>query len=327
MKVLITGGAGFIGSHLAEALIVKGDEVFILDNLSTSTLDNVEHLKEHPAFHCSIDSIQNESQVNRCVQKVDVIYHLAAAVGVRLIVDEPIQTLETNVFGTDVVLKAASRYRKKILIASSSEVYGRSNQRFFKEDDDCLIGAPHKLRWAYAVSKAMDEFLAMSYWREKELPIIIVRLFNTIGHRQTGRYGMVVPRFIEQALKNDPLTIYGDGKQTRCFLSVQDTVRAMISLMKDSRSYGEIFNVGSQEEISIENLAKMIIRLTDSQSVLAHLPYEEVYGTSFEDMQRRMPDLFKLQKAIGFQPQMKLEDILNWMIKSFCFDLPRGNRR
>ncbi len=316
MKVLITGGAGFIGSHLADALITRGDEVFILDDHSTSTLDNIEHLKNHPAFHHVIDSVRNESQVNRYVQKIDVIYHLAAAVGVRLIVDDPIKTLETNVFGTDIILKAASRYRKKILIASSSEVYGRSNQKFFNEEDDCLIGAPHKLRWAYAVSKAMDEFLAMAYWREKELPVIIVRLFNTIGPRQTGRYGMVVPRFIEQALRNKPLTIYGDGKQTRCFLSVRDTVHAMTSLMDFSGSCGEIFNVGSQEEISIEDLAKLVIRLIGSQSSLIHLPYKEIYGDSFEDMERRMPDISKLRKAIGFQPQMKLEEILNWMVES-----------
>ncbi len=314
MKVLITGGAGFIGSHLAEALLARGDEVFILDNLSTSTFQNIHHLVKHPQFHYTIDSIHNESQVDSLVQKADVIYHLAAVVGVQLIMDEPIKALETNVLGTSMILKMAARYRKKILIASSSEVYGRSNQRFFNENDDCLIGSPNKRRWAYAVSKTMDEFLAMAYWSEKELPVLVVRLFNTIGPRQTGKYGMVVPRFIEQALKNEPLVIHGDGKQTRCFISVLDTVKAMILLMDIPRSCGEILNIGSQEEISIEDLAASIIRITGSQSELTYVPHEQVYGTSFEDMQRRMPDTSKLENMTGFRPRMKLDEILNWMI-------------
>lgn len=314
MKVLITGGAGFIGSHLTEALLARGDEAFILDNLSTSSFQNIHHLASRPTFHYTIDSIHNESQVDHLVQAADVIYHLAAAVGVQLIMDEPIKTLETNVLGTSVILKAAARHRKKILIASSSEVYGKSNQRFFNENDDCLIGPPNKRRWVYAVSKTIDEFLAMAYWSEKELPVVVVRLFNTIGPRQIGKYGMVVPRFIEQALKGEPLVIHGNGKQTRCFISVLDAVKAMMSLMDISSSCGEIVNIGSQEEISIEDLAKSIIRLTGSRSELVYIPHEQVYGASFEDMHRRMPDTSKLQKMTGFRSQMKLDEILNRMI-------------
>ncbi len=314
MKVLITGGAGFIGSHLADALIARGDEVFVLDDLSTATFDNIQHLNKNPAFHCIIDSVLNESRVYDLVQDCDVIYHLAAAVGVRLIVNEPIRTIESNVFGTDVVLKIASRFKKKILIASSSEVYGKSGRKFFKEDDDCIVGASHKPRWAYAVSKLMGEYLAISYSYQKKLPVVIVRLFNTIGPRQTGRYGMVVPSFIEQALKNHPLTIYRDGKQTRCFISVRDTVQALMRLMDLEKSVGQVFNVGSNEEISIADLAQLVLRLTKSKSPLDYIPYQEAYGNGFEDMQRRMPDISKIRQAIGFEPQMRLEEILKWII-------------
>jgi len=248
------------------------------------------------------------------VQDCDVIYHLAAVVGVRLAVNEPIRTIENNVFGTDIVLKIASCFKKKILIASSSEVYGKSDRKFFKEDDDCLIGVSRKLRWTYAVSKLMDEFLAMSYSYQKHLPVVIVRLFNTVGPRQTGKYGMVVPTFIEQALRNEPLIIHGNGKQTRCFISVRDAGQALIRLMDLKESASQVFNVGSNEEISITNLAQLVIRLTKSKSPLIYIPYQEAYGNEFEDMQRRMPDISKIRQAIGFKPQMLLEEILKSMI-------------
>lgn len=314
MKILITGGAGFIGSHLAKYLLEKEHEVYALDDLSTSSFDNIEHLKTHPLFHFIFGSILNESLTTELIQSCDQIYHLAAAVGVQLIMNQPLKTLETNVAGTDIVLKTACVNRKKVLITSSSEVYGKKIQSIFSEDHDCTIGPPKKLRWAYAISKLYDEFLALAYHFEKNLPVVIVRLFNTIGPRQVGTYGMVVPRLIDQALKNEPLLVYGDGKQTRCFLAVQDAVQTMVSLMESHNAIGEIFNIGGNEEISIENLAKLIIRLTKSQSIINHLPYSKIYGEDFEDIQKRVPDISKIKKWIGFQPAINLEEILISMI-------------
>lgn len=316
MKILITGGAGFIGSHLAEYLLARGNEIHVLDDFSTSAPDNIKNLKTNSSFHFNFSSILNESLTTELVQSCDQIYHLAAAVGVQLIMNQPLKTLETNVVGTDIVLKAASKSRKKVLIASSSEVYGKSVRPVFSEDDDCIIGPSKKLRWAYATSKLYDEFLALAYGLEKNLPVVIVRLFNTIGPRQTGSYGMVVPRFIDQALKNEPLLVYGDGKQTRCFLSVEDTIRTMVTLMELPKAVGEIFNIGSNEEISIEDLAKLIIRLSKSWSKIHYLPYEEVYGEDFEDIQKRVPDISKIKKWIGFQPAAGLENVLTSIIQN-----------
>lgn len=310
MKILITGGAGFIGSHLAEYLLEKGHEVYALDDLSTSSFDNIEHFKTHPLFHFIFGSILNESLIAPLIQASDLIYHLAASVGVQLVMNQPLKTLETNVAGTDIVLKTACVNRKKVLITSSSEVYGKKIQSIFSEDHDCTIGPSTKLRWAYATSKLYDEFLALAYHLEENLPVVIVRLFNTIGPHQTGSYGMVVPRFIDQALKNEPLSVYGDGKQSRCFLAVQDAICAMVTLMESPNAVGEIFNIGSNEEISIENLANLIIRLTNSQSKINYLPYGEVYGEDFEDIQKRVPDISKIKKWIGFQPIIDLEDML-----------------
>ncbi|HEV2829698.1 MAG TPA: GDP-mannose 4,6-dehydratase [Pyrinomonadaceae bacterium] len=314
MRVLITGGAGFIGSHLADAYLLRGDEVFVIDDLSTGTIENIRHLKDNPRFHYTIDSVHNRPVTAELVDQCDVVFHLAAAVGVKLIVESPVRTIETNVRGTEVVLALANKKQKPVLIASTSEVYGLSTAVPFREDGNLVMGATTKGRWSYACSKAIDEFLALAYWREKKLPTTIVRLFNTVGPRQTGRYGMVIPTFVKQALAGRPITVYGDGKQTRCFGYVGDVVGALIKLMDNSQSVGQVFNIGSTEEISIVDLAEKIKELTHSDSEIAFVPYDDAYEEGFEDMPRRVPDTSKINKLVGFKPEMSLEGILETVI-------------
>jgi UDP-glucose 4-epimerase len=314
LRVLITGGAGFIGSHLADAYLQRGDEVSVIDDLSTGTIDNIRHLKTNPRFSYTIDSVHNQPVTAELVDQSDVVVHLAAAVGVKLIVESPVRTIETNVRGTEVVLALANKKKKKVLIASTSEVYGLSADVPFREDGNLVMGATTKGRWSYACSKAIDEFLALAYWREKKLPTTIVRLFNTVGPRQTGRYGMVIPTFVRQALAGRPITVYGDGKQTRCFGYVGDVVGALIKLVDHPDSVGEVFNIGSTEEISIFELAQKVKQLTDSKSEIVFMPYDEAYEEGFEDMPRRVPDTSKINQLVGFKPEMKLDGILQSVI-------------
>jgi UDP-glucose 4-epimerase len=314
LRALITGGAGFIGSHLSDAHIERGDEVFVLDDLSTGSISNIQHLRHHGRFHYAIDSVHNRRVVAELVDECDAIYHLAAAVGVKLIVESPVRTIETNVHGTEVVLAQACKKKKKVLIASTSEVYGLSTQVPFREDDPLVMGATTKGRWSYACSKALDEFLALAYWREKKLPTIVVRLFNTVGPRQTGQYGMVIPTFVKQSLAGRPITVYGDGSQTRCFGYVGDVVRALMALMDHPDAVGQVFNIGSTEEVSIGELAEIVKVLSDSPSEIVTVPYGEAYEAGFEDMPRRVPDTTKIKNLIGFQPTLKLEEIVKLVI-------------
>ena len=315
MRVLITGGAGFIGSHLSEAYLQRGDEVFVIDDLSTGSIENIRHLKDHPRFHYTIDSIHNQPVTAELVDQCDVIFHLAAAVGVKLIVESPVRTIENNVHGTEVVLSLANKKKKKVLVASTSEVYGLSAEVPFREDGNLVMGATNKGRWSYACSKAIDEFLALAYWREKKLPTIVVRLFNTVGPRQTGQYGMVIPTFVRQALAGRPITVYGSGKQSRCFCYVGDVVGALVKLMDADDSVGEVFNIGSNQEISILDLAKRVKELTDSDSEIVFVPYDEAYEEGFEDMPRRIPDVSKVNKLVGFKPEKRLDEILQAVIE------------
>ncbi|PYS32810.1 MAG: nucleoside-diphosphate sugar epimerase [Acidobacteria bacterium] len=314
MRILITGGAGFIGSHLSDAYLQRGDEVFIIDDLSTGSIENIRHLKEHPRFHYTIENVHNQPVTAELVDQCDVIFHLAAAVGVKLIVESPVRTIETNVHGTEVVLSLANKKKKKVLIASTSEVYGLSTEVPFREDGNLVMGATTKGRWSYACSKAIDEFLALAYWREKKLPTIVVRLFNTVGPRQTGQYGMVIPTFVKQALSGRPITVFGDGKQSRCFGYVGDVVGALMKLMDDESAVGEVFNIGSNQEISIMDLARRVKELTNSESEIVLIPYDEAYEEGFEDMPRRIPDISKVNAQVGFQPEMSLEGILKSVI-------------
>ena len=314
MRILITGGAGFICSHLSDAYLQRGDEVFIIDDLSTGSIENIRHLKEHPRFHYTIENVHNQPVTAELVDQCDVIFHLAAAVGVKLIVESPVRTIETNVHGTEVVLSLANKKKKKVLIASTSEVYGLSTEVPFREDGNLVMGATTKGRWSYACSKAIDEFLALAYWREKKLPTIVVRLFNTVGPRQTGQYGMVIPTFVKQALSGRPITVFGDGKQSRCFGYVGDVVGALMKLMDDERAVGEVFNIGSNQEISIMDLARKVKELTNSESEIVLIPYDEAYEEGFEDMPRRIPDISKVNAQVGFQPEMSLEGILKSVI-------------
>ena len=314
LRVLITGGAGFIGSHLADAYLQRGDEVLIIDDLSTGTIENIRHLKNNPHFHYTIDSVHNQPVTAELVDQSDVVVHLAAAVGVKLIVESPVRTIETNVKGTEVVLSLANKKQKRVLVASTSEVYGLSTDVPFREDGNLVMGATTKGRWSYACSKAIDEFLALAYWREKKLPTTIVRLFNTVGPRQTGRYGMVIPTFVKQALAGRPITVYGNGKQTRCFGYVGDVVGALIKLMDHADSVGQVYNIGSTEEISIVKLAEKVKELTNSDSEIVFVPYDEAYEEGFEDMPRRVPDTSKIKQLVGFQPKMALEGILQSVI-------------
>ena len=314
LRVLITGGAGFIGSHLSDAYLQRGDEVFCIDDLSTGSIENIRHLKDHPRFHYTIENVHNQPVTAELVDQCDVIFHLAAAVGVKLIVESPVRTIETNVHGTEVVLSLANKKKKRVLIASTSEVYGLSNDVPFREDGNLVMGATTKGRWSYACSKAIDEFLALAYWREKKLPTTVVRLFNTVGPRQTGQYGMVIPTFVKQALAGRPITVYGNGKQSRCFCYVGDVVGALVKLMDKSEAVGEVFNVGSNQEITIHDLAKRVKELTKSESEIVFVPYDEAYEEGFEDMPRRVPDTSKVNKLVGFKPEMKLDGILKSVI-------------
>ena len=317
MRVLITGGAGFIGSHLAEALLDRGDDVFVLDNLSTGSIDNIQHLKGHPKFHYTIDSVTNEPLLAEMIDRADTVVHLAAAVGVKLIVEAPVHTIETNVHGTEVVLKLANKKKKLVLIASTSEVYGKSMEVPFTEDADLVLGPTAKHRWAYACSKMIDEFLALAYWKERKLPVIIVRLFNTVGPRQTGQYGMVIPSFVRQALAGQPITVFGDGTQSRSFTYVGDVVRAMVALMDEPRAIGQVFNIGNGGEISINALAVRIKELTMSSSDIVLVPYDQAYEAGFEDMPRRVPDIRKISALVGYAPTVDLDEILTRVIEYF----------
>ena len=311
MRYLITGGAGFIGSHLAERLLARGDRVVLLDNLSTGSMDNIRHLKASSQMEYHLDNIENLQLLAELVDDADIVVHLAAAVGVKLIVESPVRTIETNVNGTQRILEAACKKRKLVLTASTSEVYGKNTNVPFHEDADLVLGPTTKGRWSYAASKALDEFLALSYWKEKKLPVIVVRLFNTVGPRQTGRYGMVLPNFVKQALDNEPIRVFGNGKQSRCFCDVRDTVEGLIRLMDTDRSIGEVVNVGNTEEITIEGLAKLVKERTSSTSPIEFVPYDQAYEPGFEDMMRRVPCVDKLQALTGFRPQTSLNEIID----------------
>ena len=314
MKALITGGAGFIGSHLAERLLALDHEVAVLDNLSTGAIDNVAHLKSKPRFSYVIDSVTNEPLLAELIDRSDVVFHLAAAVGVKLIVEQPVHTIETNVHGTEVVLKHANKKKKLVFIASTSEVYGKSVDFPFREAADLVLGPTAKQRWAYACSKMIDEFLALAYWKEKQLPVVVVRLFNTVGPRQTGQYGMVLPTFVRQALAAHPITVFGDGTQSRSFTYVGDVVDALVALTSEPRAVGEVFNIGNTDEISIRGLADRVKAQTGSESPIQYVPYDEAYEAGFEDMPRRVPDISKLRSLIGYQPKVGLDDIIRRVI-------------
>jgi len=311
VRYLITGGAGFIGSHLAERLLSRGDRVVLLDNLSTGSMDNIRHLKSSERLQYHLDNIENRQLLAELVDDADVVIHLAAAVGVKLIVESPVRTIETNVNGTQMILEAACKKKKLVLTASTSEVYGKNTNVPFHEDADLVLGPTTKGRWSYAASKALDEFLALSYWKEKKLPVIVVRLFNTVGPRQTGRYGMVLPNFVKSALDNAPISIYGNGKQSRCFCDVRDTVEGLIRLMDTSRSIGEVINVGNTEEITIEDLAHRVKERTASKSPIEYVPYDQAYEPGFEDMMRRVPSVEKLHRLTGFRPHTPLNEIID----------------
>ena len=311
MRYLITGGAGFIGSHLAERLLEKGEQVVLLDNLSTGSMENIRHLKGSERLEYHLDGIENRQILAELVDDADVIVHLAAAVGVKLIVESPVRTIETNVNGTQMILEAASKKKKLVLIASTSEVYGKNTNVPFHEDADLVLGATTKGRWSYAASKALDEFLALSYWKEKKQPVIVVRFFNTVGPRQTGRYGMVLPNFVKHALDGQPIEVYGNGQQSRCFCDVRDTVEALLRLMPLDSAVGEVINIGNTEEVTIENLAKIVKHRTGSRSSIQFVPYDKAYEPGFEDMMRRVPSIEKLHSLTGFRPQTNLSDIID----------------
>jgi len=314
MRVLITGGAGFIGSHLAEALLERGDEVDVLDDLSTGRLDNISHLMTHPRFSYTIGSVTDESAVADLMDQCDMAFHLAAAVGVRLVVSKPVHTIETNVHGTETVLRCAAKQKKLVVVASTSEVYGKSAVFPFREDADLVLGPPDKTRWGYATSKLIDEFLALAYWKEQEVPVIVVRFFNTVGPRQSDRYGMVIPNFVRQAIAGEPLIVHGDGSQRRSFTWVGDVISALLALVDEPRCVGQVFNIGNGAEVSIHDLAKRIIDMTSSHSEIRFVPYHEVFGHSFEDMARRVPDITKIQQFVGYRPKVHLEEILERII-------------
>jgi UDP-glucose 4-epimerase len=311
LRYLITGGAGFIGSHLAERLLHRKDKVVLLDNLSTGSMENIRHLKTSENLQYHLDGIENKQLLAELVDDADIIVHFAAAVGVKLIVESPVRTIETNVNGTQLVLEAASKKKKLVLLASTSEVYGKNTQVPFREDADLVLGPTTKGRWSYAASKALDEFLAISYWKEKKQPVIVVRFFNTVGPRQTGRYGMVLPNFVQRALKNEPIEVYGDGKQSRCFCDVRDTVEALTRLFSLDRAIGEVINIGNTEEVTIEELAKQVKQRTGSSSSIEYIPYDKAYEPGFEDMMRRVPSIDKLDSLTGFRPQTKLTEIID----------------
>jgi UDP-glucose 4-epimerase len=310
MRYLITGGAGFLGSHLGEELLRQGHEVTVIDDLSTGSIRNIQHLKTYDRFHYHVESCSNVPLLAELVDACDRIVHLAAAVGVKLIVESPVRTIETNVKLTEIVLMLAAKKRRQVLVASTSEVYGKSVEVPFREDGDLVMGATTKGRWSYACSKAIDEFLTIAYWKEKKLPTTVVRLFNTVGPRQTGQYGMVIPTFVRQALANEPITVYGDGKQSRCFTHVSDVVRGLIGLLESDRARGQVFNIGNNEEISIMDLAKQVREICKSRSDIVLVPYEKAYEQGFEDMPRRVPDITKIHEHIGWRPTIGLPQIL-----------------
>ena len=325
MRALITGGAGFIGSHLAEHLLAQGHQVAIIDNLSTGSIDNIAHLKGRAGFDYTIDSVSNEPLLAELVDRSDVVFHLAAAVGVKLIVEQPVHTIETNVHGTEVVLKHASKKKKLVFIASTSEVYGKSAEVPFREDADVVLGPTVKHRWAYACSKLIDEFLALAYWKERKLPVVIVRLFNTVGPRQTGQYGMVLPTFVRQALAGEPITVFGDGKQSRSFTFVGDVVDALARLALEPGAVGQVFNIGNTEEITMTALAERVRTLTGSRSPIQYVPYDEAYEAGFEDMPRRVPDIAKVHQLIGFRPRVPLDEIILRVVESLSPEMAARN--
>ncbi|MBI2871161.1 MAG: GDP-mannose 4,6-dehydratase [Candidatus Omnitrophica bacterium] len=316
MKALITGGGGFIGSHLADYLIAEGHAVTVLDDFSTGKYENIAHLDGHERFQVVVGTILNETLVDKLVERCDTIFHLAAAVGVELIIKRPLESLVTNIRGSEIILEMAHRYRKKTLITSTSEIYGKNAKGPFQEDDDRVLGSPLKSRWSYSTAKAVDEILAYVYWKEKAVPTLIVRLFNTVGPRQSGAYGMVIPRFVTRALAHEPLEVHGDGKQTRCFLYVRDVVSALSKLMANPGAVGQVFNLGSQEEVSIEELARRVIKLTNSRSQIVYVPYQQAYEEGFEDMPRRVPDITRVRNLIGFKPSMTLDGIIRSVVES-----------
>lgn len=317
MRALITGGAGFIGSHLSESLLAVGHSVMVVDDLSTGRFENIKPLTANPDFKFAIETITNETVMDRLVSECDLIFHLAAAVGVELIVRSPVQTIETNIMGSEMVLRIARRYGKKVMLASTSELYGKSDNIPFREDDDSVFGPTVRSRWSYAVSKAVDEFLALAYYHEKGLPVVIFRLFNTIGPRQRGRYGMVVPRFVRQALANEPLTVYDDGQQSRCFCNVKDVVRGIVGLAESSPAEGQVFNIGSSEEVTILDLARRVKARTNSKSDILLVPYEQAHAAGFEDMRRRVPDTAKINGLIGWKPTIPLDETLDQIVAYF----------
>ncbi len=317
MKILITGGAGFIGSHLSEKLLDAGNSVAIIDNLSTGRLSNISHLISHEHFTFTIDTILNQTTMERLISECDQIYHLAAAVGVKYIIDNPLLSLRTNITGTEIVLELANKYKKKVLITSTSEIYGKSENVPFREEDDRLLGSTHISRWSYSSAKAIDEFLSLAYYREKKLPVVIVRCFNTVGPRQTGQYGMVIPKFVKNALLDHPLTIFGDGLQSRCFADVQDVSDGLIKLMAEKKAEGEIFNIGNTEEIKIKDLAELIKKMTGSKSKIEFIDYADAYEEGFEDMMRRVPDIGKISELVGYKPKYSLNKILERIIAHY----------
>lgn len=314
MQALITGGAGFIGSHLAEALLERGDEVHIIDDLSTGNIRNLDHLRDNKRLHVTIDQVENVPVLAELVDRSDIVFHLAAAVGVRLVVESPVRTIETNLKTTELVLAQASKKQKKVFFASTSEVYGKREKQPCLEDDDLIIGSTQMGRWSYACSKAMDEFLALAYAKERGLPVIVARFFNTVGPRQTGRYGMVVPNFVRQALSGENITVYGDGNQARCFGYVGDVVGAVMKLVDTPAAYGSVFNIGNETELTINELAERVIRLAGSSSKIQKIPYSEAYGDGFEDMRRRVPDLTKVRELIGYRPRISVDEIIEKVI-------------
>ncbi len=321
MKILITGGAGFVGSHLADKLIGEGHEITVIDDLSTGRYSNVEHLEGTANFRLIIDTVLNEKLMEELIRETDRVFHMASAVGVKLIMEHPVKTIETIFRGTDVVLGFCSRYRKRVLVPSTSEVYGKGASVPFREDDDLLTGSTDKHRWAYACAKTLDEFLALAHWKETRLPVVVVRLFNTVGPRQTGQYGMVVPNFVKSAIQNEPLTVHGDGSQSRCFGHVFDVVEGLTKAMESPECFGQVINLGNHEEVTIKGLAEKAIEMTGSTSEIRYIPYTEAYGEGFEDMQRRVPSLEKAKRLIGYQPTRKLEDIINDVADQFRDEL------
>jgi UDP-glucose 4-epimerase len=317
MKILITGGAGFVGSHLADKLISEGHEITVIDDLSTGRYSNVAHLEGKDGFQLIIGTVLNDALMERLIRQTDRVFHMASAVGVKLIMEQPVKTIETIFGGTEVVLKYCSRYRKRVLIPSTSEVYGKGTVVPFTEEDDVLTGATSKHRWAYACAKALDEFLALAHWKETRLPVVVVRLFNTVGPRQTGQYGMVVPNFVKSALKNEPLTVFGDGTQSRCFGHVSDVVEGLSKLLENPDCFGQVINIGNHEEVSMTKLAEKAIEMTGSKSQIRYISYDEAYGAGFEDMQRRVPNLAKAHRLIGYQPTKTLNDIITDVTNEF----------